>query len=291
MVRQEIDEHQSDEEHRQDDVGQHVAIVIDNVAGHDNGHRPLHVFHERIEQPQVFAVYSHLGGTALAVHHSAGYAVIDQGGREGGYLLECLVQDAVFRGVYEDVAVGVDDEAVRLLFEVLLEALVVLAVYALVALPEPLQRHVGAQHAHRAAGMVVDVDHVCRGELLRGRPVEVGRCPVALAVGEGVLVPCVNQEVGVVLVHLSASYHPRRVAPGIDLEVVASLGIDVRLENQPAARHVGVQAYHPLQVFLQLVGVVDVAFYGVDVVDGSDIDIRQDAANLLVFVANDFLVA
>lgn len=69
----------------------------------------------------------------------------------------------------------VDDKAVRLLLETLLEAFVVFPVNALMPLPEPFQRHVSPQHAHSVALGVVDMSHVGCRQLVRGRPVEISQ--------------------------------------------------------------------------------------------------------------------
>ena len=167
----------------------------------------------------------------------------------------------------------------------------VLAVDALMALSEPLQRHVGSQHAHLAPLTVVDMRQIARRQLPRGGTVEVGWCPVALRIIKGTPVPCVYQVVGVILVHLPAFDHVGRVAPGIDLKVMAFLGEDVGLEDESAARHILVLSHHALQMLLQLVGVVDVALYVVDIVDGSHVDVREHTPDPLIRVEEDALIA
>ena len=193
--------------------------------------------------------------------------------------------------MYQVGAVAVDDEAVRLVFEVLLEALMVLGVDALMPQPEPFQRDVGTEHAHLAPLVVADMRQVGGSQLLRGRTVEVGWCPVSLRTLEGSLVPGVCQVVGVVLVHLFAPDGARRVAPGVDLEVMALLWEEVRFEYQSAARHIHIQLHHALQMRLQLVGIVDVALDVVDIVDGAHVHVREHAAYPFVRVEDDAFVA
>ena len=94
-----------------------------------------------------------------------------------------------------------------------------------------------------------------------------------------------------VLVHLFASDHACRVAPGIDLIVMSLLGVEIRFEDQTAARHIHVLADHPLQLSLQLVWTVQIALYIADVVDGTHIHVGEHTTDLLVCVQDDALIA
>ena len=63
------------------------------------------------------------------------------------------------------------------------------------------------------------------------------------------------------LIHLLAFDHTYRITPSVDFKVMALLGEVVGLEYQSAARHVGIPLQHLLQVCLQRIRVVNVAFY------------------------------
>ena len=229
--------------------------------------------------------------TALALSHLASHLVVDGVGGLGCHFLQSLAQHTLLEGVNQVVALLVYNEAVRLLLSALLEAFVILGVYPLVPQSEPFQRHVSSQHAHLAPMMVADVCKVGGGELLRGGSVIIGWGPVAFRLLEGFLVPLVGQEVGVLLVHLPASDHVLWVAPGVYLEIVPAVWIDVWLEDQPAARHIHILSHHTLQMGLQFVGVVDVALYAVDIVYSSHIYVRQHSSYLLVLVEYDAVIA
>ena len=72
---------------------------------------------------------------------------------------------------------------------------------------------------------------------------------------------------------------------------MAFLGVEVGLEDQSAARHVLVLADHPFQMLLQQIGIVEVALDHVHIVDGSHIDIGEHAADLLIGMEDDALIA
>ena len=188
-------------------------------------------------------------------------------------------------------SVIVNDKAVRLLLKALFEPFMVFRINAPMPLPKPFQRHVSPQHTHLAALGIVDMRHVGRRQLLRGRSVEIRRSPVTLLVFECSLIPHMLQVVRVVLVHLPAHSPPRCVTPSIDFVVMPLLRIEVWLEYQPATRHILVLSHHPLQMFLQFVRIVNIPLNDIDIVDGSHIHIRQDATDLLVGMQDDTLIA
>ena len=166
VMAQQIDDHQTCEEYGEDDVDQHVSVVMDDGLRHNDHHRPLGVFHKRVEHPRVDVAVHELKSAALAVHHLSGHHVIKRVGGQGCDILEFLPQHLVLIGMDQVGAIDVDDEGVRLVLEVFLETFVVLGIQALMPLPEPFQRHVCSQHTDLTALIIVDMGHVGGSELL-----------------------------------------------------------------------------------------------------------------------------
>ena len=291
VMRQEIGEYQSQEEHCQNNVCQHISIVIDNLLGDNNHHRPVSIFHIGIEHPAVEAGIRQPADTALTVHHLPRQFIVGHIFIHGYRLLEILLQHLALIRMDEVSAVAVDNEAVRLLFEAFLITGMNHGIFLLMAQTEPLQRHIGTQHTDLAALMVADMGEVSGRKLLRGCPVEIRGCPLILGLVESVLIPGMHQEIGMILIHLLTLDHAVRIAPGVDLETVAFMGVEVWLEDQSAARHILIQGNHALQMRLQLIRIVDITLNEGHVINGGHIHIRQHATDLLVFIENDTLIA
>ena len=72
---------------------------------------------------------------------------------------------------------------------------------------------------------------------------------------------------------------------------MAFLGEDIGLEYQPATRHIHVLADHTFQMGLQFVGIVDIPLYVIDVIDGSNINIREHTTDFLVCMKDNAFIA
>ena len=129
------------------------------------------------------------------------------------------------------------------------------------------------------------------GEHLRGCTVEVRGRPVIFRIFKSILVPLMHQEVRMLLVHLAPLDHTCRVAPGIDLEVVAFLRKEVGLEDQTAARHIHILGNHPLQMLLQHIRIMDVALDHVHIINCAHIHVGEHAAYLLIGMKEDAFIA
>ena len=144
----------------------------------------------------------------LSVQHPPGHRVIQGVRRHFHDILDLHPQHTALIRMDEVGAVVIDDETVRLLRKALLVTLVDLGVFPVMTLTQPPQRHVGTQHTHLPATLIVDMGQVGRRELLRGSTVQIRGCPVVFLLFEGSFIPGMHQEVGMTLVHLLASDHP-----------------------------------------------------------------------------------
>ena len=215
------------------------------------------------------------------VSHVVGHFVICSVGCLGCNLLESGFQNKILVGMNEIGTIVIEYKAVRFFLKFLFKTLMVLGVNTLVAQSEPL---------HLITILIVNVCHISGGKLLRCSLIEVRRCPIAFIAFISCLVPGVRQEIGMNLVHLLTLDNAVRIAPGIYLEVVSTLWVEVGFKYQATARHVFVKLYHLLQMCLQLVGIVEIVLNHTSAIDGCHIHVGQHTTYFLVGVQHNTLV-
>ena len=188
------------------------------------------------------------------------------------------------------ITVFINDKTVRLGTNAFFVKSVVCFINFLMALAKPVQRHIGTQHTYLPPLMVVNMNQISNGQLLRSRTVEIWRRPTTFFFLESGLIPRVYQKVGMGFVHLLAMDGARPFLPSINFVVMTFLGKDIRFENQATTRHVLVKRHHTLQMFLQLIRIVDIVLNDIDIINRSHIHIGEDATNLFVGMQNNTLI-